>query len=74
MSNAAASYLPDCQVITLKPHFDAFADPSEHGVRSYVIVDDQELEFEPGCKTSCCVTRSPVSATLRRRSNCARLS
>lgn len=23
---------------------------SEHGVRSYVIVDDQEFEFEPGCK------------------------
>lgn len=27
MSNAVASYLPECQVITLKPHFDAFCDP-----------------------------------------------
>jgi hypothetical protein len=28
MSVAAASYLPECQVITLKEHFDAFADPN----------------------------------------------
>ena len=27
MTNAVASYLPECQVITLKPHLNAFCDP-----------------------------------------------
>lgn len=31
MSNAAASYIPDMQVMTLKPEFEAFVDPDKQG-------------------------------------------
>lgn len=41
VSLTAASYLPECQVITLREHFDAFADPNDtRGIQT-----PQELGF-----------------------------